>query len=62
MQRQVAKYRAAYTINNKIEVLSSDRVEDDLEGLPREIMMAVRAWRQKVDRGSARSSWRYCVG
>lgn len=56
LQRQVAKYRAAYTINNKIEILSSDRTGDDTEGLPREVAAAVRTWRQQVP-GERWSGW-----
>lgn len=48
LQRVVAKFRAAYGVRNKIEVLASVNAEDDLAGLPRELVAAVQAFRQQV--------------
>jgi hypothetical protein len=47
-QRVVAKYRAAYGVRSKIEVLASSGEADDLAGLPREVVAAVSMWRQQV--------------
>jgi hypothetical protein len=47
----VAKYRAAYNVRSRIEVLaSSGEAGDELAGLPRELVAAVSSWRQQVGR------------
>ncbi|KAF6255412.1 hypothetical protein COO60DRAFT_1641514 [Scenedesmus sp. NREL 46B-D3] len=46
-QRVVAKYRAAYGVRSRIEVLAASGEADDLAGLPRELVAAVSMWRQQ---------------
>eukprot|EP00775_Hariotina_reticulata_P005207 gene5207-5445_t len=43
--KRIERFRAAYNVRNKIEVLIPDGGEDDLAGLPKEIVMAVRQYR-----------------
>jgi hypothetical protein len=57
LQRVVAKYRAAYGVRSKIEVLASSGEGDDLAGLPREVVAAVSMWRQQVSRLALLRVW-----
>eukprot|EP00879_Flechtneria_rotunda_P031320 GHRR01034201.1.p1 GENE.GHRR01034201.1~~GHRR01034201.1.p1 ORF type:complete len:405 (+),score=187.05 GHRR01034201.1:179-1216(+) len=47
-QLVVARYRAAYNVRTPIEVLTSSDNDDDMAGLPQEIVVAVRLYRQQV--------------
>lgn len=48
-QSRIARFRAAYEVRNKIKVLQGpDGEEEQLMGLPAEVVFAVQQYRSKV--------------
>jgi len=49
LQSRIARFRAAYEVRNKIKVLQgADGAEEQLMGLPAEVVFAVQQYRSKV--------------
>lgn len=55
-QRRIERFRAAYNVRNKIEVLLPAGPGDELAGLPREVLVALQEHRRKVSNGQRHSS------
>jgi hypothetical protein len=47
-QSRVARYRAAFHIRNRIEVVGAVEADNDLAGLPPEVLVALRLYRAAV--------------